>query len=296
MKPPRVLISLMTSNNDYQREQAAVAEQTARRLGVEATIVYGENDAMIQSQQLRQALHAPQESRPDAIICQPVDSPHEQIASAAVQAGIGWVILNREVTYLADLRQKSKVPVLCVMIDQEEVGRIQARQFATLLPKGGVVLYVQGTAGNYSAERRSAGVRATKAANLQVMNLRGRFTEESGYQTVKDWLHLATTQHARVNLVGAQNDNMALGAQKAFREDVSGRWTHLRFTGCDASGTVGRGRIERGVLIASVAIPPTTGLALELLVAALKSGSQPAAVTKLAPVSFPPVEKLSPLL
>jgi ABC-type sugar transport system substrate-binding protein len=295
MKPQRVLISLMTSKNDYQQEQAAAAEQAARRLGVEVKVIYAENDSMIQSQQLRQVLNGPADMRPDAIICHAVDSPFEQIARSAVESGIGWAILNREVTYLTDLHQQSKVPVVCVMVNQEEVGRIQARQFATLLPKGGVVLYVQGAAGNYSAERRTAGMRAAKPANLQVMSLRGRFTEESGYKAAKDWLDLPTTRDAKLNLVGAQNDNMALGAQKAFKENSSSRWSHLQFTGCDAAGAVGRSRIQKGILIASIAIPPTAGIALELLVASLKAGTKPTALTMLAPASFPVLESIKPL-
>jgi len=295
VKPLRVLVSLMTSKNDYQQQQAAAATEAARRLGVEAKIIYAENDSMVQNQQLRQVLQGQAESRPDAIICHAVDSPFEQVARSAADAGIGWAVLNREVSFLTDLRQKSKAPVLCVMVNQEEVGHIQARQFAALLPKGGMVLYIQGTAGNYSAERRSAGMRAKKAPNLQILNLRGRFTEESGYEAVKAWLGLFTTKDARISLVGAQNDNMALGAQRAFHEDTSGRWKHLRFTGCDAAGDAGRGRVLKGVLAASIAIPPTAGLALETIVSALRGGLQPAAVTMLTPASFPPVEKLTPL-
>ena len=295
MKPLRVLISLMTSKNDYQQEQAAAAEQAARRLGVEVKVIYAENDSMLQGQQLRQVLNGPADSRPDAIICHAVDSPFEQIARSATEAGVGWALLNREVTYLTDLHRQSTVPVVCVMVNQEEVGRIQARQFTALLPKGGVVLYIQGAAGNYSAERRTAGMRAAKAANLQVMSLRGRFTEDSAYQTVKEWLGLPTTQQAKIHLVGAQNDNMALGAQKAFKENSSSRWAHLRYTGVDLAGAVGRGRIEKGILVASIAIPSTAGVALDLLVTALKNGSKPTAVTMLTPASFPAIEKLSPI-
>jgi ABC-type sugar transport system substrate-binding protein len=262
---------------------------------VEAKVIYADNDSMVQGKQLREILNAPPDSRPNAILCHAVDSPFEQMVRSAVEAGVGWAVLNREVTYLADVRQKTKVPVVCVMVDQEEVGRIQARQFTALLPKGGVVLYVQGAAGNYSAERRTAGMRATKAANLQVMSLRGRFTEDSGYQAAKDWLTLPTTQQAKINLVGAQNDNMAMGAQKAFKENSSTRWAHLRFTGCDAAGEIGRGRIQRGILLASIAIPTTAGIALELLVNALRTGALPTAVTMLAPASFPAIEKLPPL-
>jgi hypothetical protein len=45
----------------------------------------------------------------------------------------------------------------------------QARQFSALLPGGGTVLYIQGTAGNYSAERRAVGMKAFGAPNAGIL-------------------------------------------------------------------------------------------------------------------------------
>ena len=63
-----------------------------------------------------------------------------QVARAAVAAGIGWVVLNREIGYVKQLRQAFKVPVFTVASDNLEIGRIQGRQLAALLPNGGSVL------------------------------------------------------------------------------------------------------------------------------------------------------------
>ena len=52
MKKLRFLISLTTGDNDYQIEQAQSAEQAARNLGVEAQILYANNDAITQSTQI----------------------------------------------------------------------------------------------------------------------------------------------------------------------------------------------------------------------------------------------------
>ena len=52
MKRPNFVISLTNDDNDYQQEQAAAAEDAARRLGADLQIVYAENDAITQSQQL----------------------------------------------------------------------------------------------------------------------------------------------------------------------------------------------------------------------------------------------------
>ena len=68
MKKIRILLSLTTNDNDYQIEQAASAEETARKLGVDLQIVYADNDAINQSQQLLKIIQSGTEGRPDAIV------------------------------------------------------------------------------------------------------------------------------------------------------------------------------------------------------------------------------------
>ncbi|HWC19488.1 MAG TPA: substrate-binding domain-containing protein [Terriglobales bacterium] len=138
------------------------------------------------------------------------------MAHAAASAGIGWAVVDREVDYLASLRSSSKAPVFCVTVDQREVGRIQARQMMALLPRGGLVLYIQGTSGNFSADERTYGMQTIKPANIDVRMIRARFTEESGYRAVKQWLSLATSRQTPVDLICSQSDAMALGARKAM--------------------------------------------------------------------------------
>ena len=52
MKKLNFLVSLTNDDNDYQQEQASAAQQAARRLDVDITIVHANNDAVTQSQQL----------------------------------------------------------------------------------------------------------------------------------------------------------------------------------------------------------------------------------------------------
>lgn len=294
MKKLRVAVSLITSSNNYQLEQASAVEQCAQRLGIETQILYAENDAITQSQQLLKILQAAPETRPDGIVCHPVGTALEQVARLAVQSGIGWVVVNREADYLPEVRALGKAPAFCVTVDQEEVGRIQARQFAALLPDGGLILYIQGPSGNFSADRRLAGMQSLKPKTLEVRTLRGDFSEQSGYNALKSWLRLATSQQLNVRLVAGQNDGMAMGARKALMEDSSVHWAHVLFTGCDVCGEAGRRLVYTGSLKASIILPTTAGLALELLAHACESGSQPAANTTLMPVSFPTLEKLGP--
>jgi len=295
MKKLKLLVSLVSNENDYQREQARAVIEMAERLGAEAEIIYAEGDAINQSQQLLDAIQAAPESRPDAIVCHPAGTGLAQVARTAAAKGIGWAVVNRPVDYLTELKVTSKAPVFCITVDQEEVGRIQARQIATLLPQGGIVLYIQGPSGNFSAEQRTVGVERAKPGNVQLRMLRGRFTEESGYHAVKSWLRLSTSRQTPVDLVCSQNDNMALGAKKAFAEEGA-RWADLAFIGCDASGHAGQQRVKMGILTASIALPTTAGLAVESFVRAYQTGIPPEELTVLKPASFPPEKQLLALL
>src|SRR5579863_6570629 len=117
MKRLNFLVTLTNNDNDYQQEQAAAAEKTARRLGVDVKIIHANNDAVAQSQQL---LHYVQESalRPDAILFEPAGgTAFPQVARAAAAAGIGWVVLNHEVDYILELRRSFKVPLFAITSD-----------------------------------------------------------------------------------------------------------------------------------------------------------------------------------
>jgi ribose transport system substrate-binding protein len=298
MKKPGFLISLNTDQNDYQHQQAMAAEEIAQRLGVDIQVVFADNDAINQSQQLLSVIQSAG-PRPAGIVCQPVGTGLAQVAMAAVSAGIGWAVLNREVDYLAQLRSRYQVPVFGVSVDQEEVGKIQGAQIAALLPDRGLILYIQGPAVNPAVQVRASGMYSTKPAHIQVRALRGRWTEESGYETVTSWLRLSTSHQTPISLVASQNDAMALGARRAFEQHTAGAerdmWTRLPFTGCDACPGKGQEWIRKGVLSASVLIPPTAGLALEMFVRHLQSGTQPPEATLIQPNSYPAIEKLIPV-
>jgi len=63
--------SLTTNDNDYQMEQAADTEAAARRWGVNAQIIYADNDAITQSQQLLKVIQSHSDSHPDATFLNP---------------------------------------------------------------------------------------------------------------------------------------------------------------------------------------------------------------------------------
>lgn len=297
MKKLRFLVSLTTNDNDYQIEQAQSAEAAARKLGVELQVIYADNDAITQSTQLLKAIQAEEEHRPDAIIFEPVGGTAlPQVARAAASAGIGWAVLNRDASYIAELRKSSKAPIFVVTSDHLEIGRIQGRQIGALLPHGGSILCVQGPAENSAAKDRTAGMNETKPASVHTTLLRAQWTEESSQKAVRSWLKLTTSHKAAIDLIAAQDDSMALGARKAFEELSDGtekeRWLSLPFLGCDGLPKTGQAWVKDGLLRATIFVPPNTGQAIEMFADALQRGKQPPERALTTAVSVPPLNDL----
>ncbi len=297
MKKLSFVISLTNDDNDYQQQQAAAAEKAARRLGVEIKIVHANNDAVTQSQQLLQFIQCPVAERPDAMIFEPAGgTAFPQVARAATSANIGWVVLNHDADYIAQMRQGCTVPVFSISSDHVEVGRIQGKQFGALLPQGGSMLYVEGPANSSAARERTKGMNLTRPSNIVVKSMRANWTEDSAYRAVSSWLRLRTSQESHIDLVGAQDDSMAAGARKAFAEIPAGereRWLQIPVTGCDGLPKTGQAWVRSGALAATIYIRPNTDLALEMLTDALRSGSQPPERKMIVPESVPTIEELS---
>jgi ribose transport system substrate-binding protein len=297
MKKLSFLLSLTNNDNDYQQEQATVAEKAARRLGVDLKIIHASNDALAQSQQLLQFVQGAAALRPDAIVFEPAGgTAFPQVARAAAAVGIGWVVLNHEADYISELRRSYKVPVLSISSDHQEIGKIQGKQFAALLPQGGSILYIEGPANSSAAKDRSAGMNRAKPVTIRVKTMRANWTEESAYRTVSSWLRLSTSQETHIDLVGAQDDSMASGARKAFSEVAIGdreRWLKIPFTGCDGMPKTGQAWVRTGMLAATIYIRPNADLALEMLTDSIRSGNSLPESKLIPPESIPSLEELA---
>ena len=218
MKKLRFVVSLITDDNDYQREQAAAALDAAARLVLEVQTLFADNDAINQSQQLLRIIQTA-DAHVDAILVEPASRTcFPRVAQAAVAAGIGWGALNCEPDYLRELHSPSypkSAPVFAVSADNGQVGRIQGRQLAAILPKGGSVLYILGPSGSAATEQRAAGMYESKPENVKIKVLKsGNWTEDGGYQAVASWLRLSTSHKEQVDAVQAQNDFLARGGNE----------------------------------------------------------------------------------
>ncbi len=293
MEKLNVVVALITRENDYQAEQAIAAAEMAARLGITIQIIYADNDAINQTQQLIKIIQDPAQ-RPTAILVEPVGTGMPQVAKAAVGAGIGWGIINSDPDYIAELRRDGAVPVFSVSTDQSEVGRIQGEQLGILVAEGNV-LYIEGPFNSTVTQLRTKGMLSTKPATVELKILKGDWTERSAHNAAKSWLSLGSWRELQIRGVICQNDAMAMGARKAFvnlTEKDRERWLSIPFTGCDGVTKTGQDWVRRGLLKATIITAPAAGTALELLAEAVNSGSMPPDRTLIPPRSFPPIEEL----
>jgi ribose transport system substrate-binding protein len=293
MEKLNVVVALTTRENDYQAEQAVAAAEMAKRLGIKIQIIYADNDAVNQTQQLIKIIQEPAQ-RPSAILVEPVGTGMPQVAKAAVGAGIGWGIINSDPEYITELRQAGDTPVFSVSTDQVEVGRIQGKQVGMLLPEGNV-LYIEGPFNSTATQLRTKGMLSTKPAAVELKMLKGDWTERSAHNAVKSWLSLGSSRQLQIRAVICQNDAMAMGARKAFvglTDKDREQWLSIPFTGCDGVTKTGQDWVRRGLLKASIITAPAAGIALEILAKAFNAGSMPPDRTLIPPQSFPAVEQL----
>jgi ribose transport system substrate-binding protein len=290
---PNILLSLTNDENDYQIEQAKQASEAARRLGVSLKIVNAGNDTISQSQQLLDAIQS-KTDRPDAVIFEPVGGTGlPQVAKAAASANIGWCVLNREVEYIAEIkRQSSTAIVFSLSTNHIEVGRIMGQQLNALLPNGGEVLCIEGPTQSLASKQRSEGMMKAKLPSIHVKSLHGDWTERSGERAVQNYLSLATSRQARLDVVAAQDDAMAKGARTAFQKLGASMLNHVKFLGCDGVPATGQQWLRAGHLTATVVIPANAAQALEMMASALRTGKQPPELTYTVPSSMPDFESL----
>ena len=293
---PKVVVALLDETQEFQRLQAEDARDAAVEAGVDVEVVFAENNAIRQIQQLYKVIHAPEPQRPKAILVQTVSGDGlERVARAAVRAGIGWVLISRKVPYTEVLRQEHPhLPIGTVTADHVEIGRLQGRQFRALIPSGqGVVLYLQGPPDTSAAEGRLRGVWEMLAGTrIELKVIEGQWTESSGQQAVERWLRLKRLASVRPAVIGCQNDQMAQGARRALLA-AGPEMRSVPLTGVDGLPNGGQRLVQVGELTATVVVPSSTGPAIRALAGAVGTGAPMLAELRIAPRSYPDPEQLA---
>jgi ABC-type sugar transport system substrate-binding protein len=296
MKRLRVVVSL-PNDNAYQHEQGVVAKTAGERLGLDVQVIRADDDSITQSQQLLKIIQTPPEVRPSALIVEPVTATGlRRVAEAAVAEGIAWVISNSDVDYVQQLRKSPQIPVFIVTQGQHEIGRLQGKQLAALLPQGGAVLCVEGPSMSSVAVQRHEGMDIAKPRNVQTTSVRSKWSEESAYQSVGAWLRLATSRAEKFEMVAGQTHELAVGARKALQNienpEQQKKWLGAPFIGIGIASQV-RPLVDGRILTAAVITSVTMDLALKILVRAIETQVQPPERSVVEASSFPDLEKLA---
>jgi ABC-type sugar transport system substrate-binding protein len=293
---PKILLSLLTDQEDYQRLQAEAAQAAATREGVELEILYAEKNAVTQIQQIFRAVSRPAETRPAVMIVQSVAvTGMEGAARAAVQAGIGWVLLSEKTPYLEALRREFPGPLVgCVFVDNEDVGRMQGRLAKAILPDGGAIVCVEGPPMSGASQKRRKGLeQELSGSKLKVTRwIPGDWTVQSAERAVGAWVRNAPDS-ARPRLILAQNDDMAAGTAGAIQRSRPA-WADIPIAGVDGVPGHGQKMVREKVLAATIVIPPRAGLAVEAAAKHLRKTPVPFA-SLVSPLPFPSTRELAAL-
>jgi len=281
-------------------EAQTVAEESAR-MGFPINVVmrYARGDAKAQWQQIQDDREAT--PYPDLVVVIPVnqDAVYDilfEIVNARESATC--VFLHQQLTkMLSSERKDYKTRLFSVSADQVEIGRFQARQFATLLPLAqGDVLYVQGSEDSYGTRHRMRGfieeLKRTPEIKLNGYRVFGDWSAESVPPAVDKWLALGG-QLKWINAAGAQSDDMAL----ALKELLVERDLRIPVIGVDGLA-LGRRAVDEGRLAATVIQPLGVGHAMRVF-RDLQTGSiSPSSLPDsgnivLPPEPYPSLEALS---
>jgi len=284
-----LVVCLTSADQEYQALQGADARAVGERLGARVEVLFAEDNAVMQIQQLFRLLHAAEGVRPAALLVHTrVPDGLERVARNAALAGVGWILLNRTAPYLDALRSEHPdLAIAAVSTDHVEIGRIHARQLARLCPDGAHVLYVQGPADAPAARERLEGLEeALRGRPFELKVVNGEWTSASAERAIAAWMRLRTAELFEPRVVVCQNDNMARGARKAL-EALKPEWARLPFLGCDGLPQSGRREVDEGRLAGTVVIPSCAGPAVELVLAWKRAARVPPARTILAPSAYP---------
>ena len=270
----------------------ADAEAACRKADLALEVYFTGDNLGSQVSQIRAALDSPEPARAFVVLATR-DRGLARCVHAAARVGTSWIYMNRAEDDLSAIRQEFPgVAIATVTADEMETGRIQGRQFRALVRPGGLVLYVQGGTRSAVARDRSAGMlEAVAGAPFEVSLLEGGWDPLAARDAVRRWLGIVAPGNIRIDLVGCQNDPMALAALEALHDaaEALGRpdLARIPVTGCDGAPAVGQRLVREGTLAATVVLPNWGGTAVQAVARFLSHGEKPAPMTLLKPTSFP---------
>jgi len=292
-----IRLFLRTTENDYQQQLKQEALREGKRSGFVVEVDSAQDDAGRQVAQITAAVENARSTNLVAVLVAPVrDDVMAPTVRAAAQAGVEWVMLNREAQFIEELRQQfTGRAIFAVTPEQTEIGRIHGQQVRSLRPGGGCVLCVTGPLTASAARERLDGLKSVIADSYRLVTLNADWTSEGARLALERWLSNMTKDKEVPSVFVAQNDEMALGLRQAARDAAVRLNLPLDKTpivGCDGSPTLGQRLVREGRLRGTVVTPPASGPAVEWIARMRCHGEIPPATVIQPVTSFPGLSDL----
>ncbi len=244
---PKHIIGVSQCSEDIWRswQNSEMKMEAAFHEGIELRFTAAYDNSERQSQQIDSLV----ESGIDLLIVAPNQLTSVSPAiDRAFDKGIPVIVFER--------KTDSQKYTAFVSADNYEMGWLMGEYIKSRLNGKGNVIEILGLKGSSPADERHKGfANALRGSDMKVVGtLQGDWSEETSYQKVKQWL--AGHKDVKVDYVFGQNDRMAMGARKAFRE--IGRSPY--FCGIDGlPGENGGIQLVRDSLLDASYIYPTRG-------------------------------------
>lgn len=296
-----IAVCLHDLANNYQRMLWDDAKKVAPRYDHSVNVYSADRNGDKQVEQIRSILDLPQNRRPTAILVNAVrENMLLSVAKEAASKGIAWVYLCRWTDTINELRRLfPRVPIFSISPNQHNVGQIQGMQLKLLLRPEDELVYIEGPSGTSTTQRRLSAAKQVLSglADNKWSIFNSDWSNEGGYEAMKGWLQIFTRGTLPHFVLGAQNDDMAIGARRAVIEWASAArpiaLDQLRFSGCDGAPGFGQRLVTEGELAATIAVPAVTGPAIEEIFSNLNGGRPPSAEINVDAASFPSLDELA---
>lgn len=300
--PRRVGLFVVSAEDDYHRLMAEGAVAAARPHGIPVDVFSADNTPGRQASDILRFVTDNVDDELTLLVVPLSDArhggaietePYYKLASRVLARGADWVTLNHG-DPVAHEALRARFPdrrVAMVVIDNEEFGRIQARQVQAVLPSGARVVYVVGNLNDTAAQERRRGFFEVLASGaIAVEEIDGWWRPEVAHDNALRWITSPLRRHTAVHAVVGQDDDMARAARTALTEAAARlrrpELAKLPAFGGDGLPDKGELWVEEGALTATVRVTLPGAPAIEALVAAWSGGSL-TPVTTLTPVAHP---------
>ncbi|MCP1103493.1 inositol transport system substrate-binding protein [Aequitasia blattaphilus] len=222
-KADSLTIGFMNTNlsNEFQVAMLDAARESADEMGITLAEQDGQGDAAKQVSQMEQLIS----QKVDAIVMAPYDKDAcAPAVTKAKEAGIPLVIVNSTVNNMDQA-------TAYVGSDDKVAGEIAMKELAEAIGEKGNIMMIRGPIGNSAEVGRTEGVNAVLEEYSEISIV---VDEPANWDREKAMKLMENKLQDNLNIIGvmAQNDEMAIGAQKAI--EAAGKQDDIKVIGIDA--------------------------------------------------------------